>query len=305
MRLLALTAALMLTVTSAAASREVPRGQTLVIGKVSDKPRKHYKRLRPMLDYAVERLADQGIRAGEVVMARDNEEMIELLRSGQVDWVTETAFSALRYVDDAGARLLVRKWKKGVPEYHTVFITRRDSDIHTLSDLTGRRLALEDPGSSTAFFLPVGALLDTGLTPQELPRRDAPVPHRRVGYTFAGGEINITAWVARGIVDAGAYSNIDWADPDHTPRAMRENLRIFHHGEPIPRAFEIVRGDLRPGLREALRRVLLDAENVPAGRRAMQAYQSTTRFDAITPTIEAQLATVRRCLASVREMLAR
>ncbi len=305
MRLLALTAALMLTVTSAAASREVPRGQTLVIGKVSDKPRKHYKRLRPMLDYAVERLADQGIRAGEVVMARDNEEMIELLRSGQVDWVTETAFSALRYVDDAGARVLVRKWKKGVPEYHTVFITRRNSDIHTLSDLTGRRLALEDPGSSTAFFLPVGALLDTGLTPQELPRRDAPVPHRRVGYTFAGGEINITAWVARGIVDAGAYSNIDWADPDHTPRAMRENLRIFHHGEPIPRAFEIVRGDLRPGLREALRRVLLDAENVPAGRRAMQAYQSTTRFDAITPTIEAQLATVRRCLASVREMLAR
>ena len=46
---------------SSGADQVFARKETLVIGRVSDNPKKHYKRLRGMVDYAVSRLAGQGI----------------------------------------------------------------------------------------------------------------------------------------------------------------------------------------------------------------------------------------------------
>ncbi len=281
----------------------VPAGadDTLVIGKVSDDPRKHYRRLKPMVDYAVERMGDLGITRGEVRMARDNEQMVRYLREGRVDWVTETVFSSLLYRDRAGSEILLRKWKKGVPDYRTVFITRKDSDIHALADLAGHRLALEDPGSSTAFFLPLALLLDAGIEPVALEGTRAEIPAGKAGYVFAAEEINIAAWVYKGLADAGAYNDLDWENPDHTPRAFRRDLRIFHSSEPLPRALESVRGDLDPAVRERLVDILLAAHEDPAGRKALHAYQETARFDRIDAESRARIREVEGLLRRLKD----
>jgi len=46
--------------------------KTLVIGKVSLNPKKHYRYLRPMVEYAASHMEDLGIRGTKVLMARDN-----------------------------------------------------------------------------------------------------------------------------------------------------------------------------------------------------------------------------------------
>ena len=53
------------------------RQKTLVIGRVSDKPTKHYKRLKPMVDYATSYMKDLGIEKGSVLMAKDNQQLIQ------------------------------------------------------------------------------------------------------------------------------------------------------------------------------------------------------------------------------------
>ena len=132
---------------------------TLVIGKVSHNPKKHYRHLKPIAEYVAERMADLGIRRVKVLMARDNRQMLKYLRQGRVDWVTETVMSAAVFKREAGAEILLRKWKKDASEYYSIFFVRKDSGIEGLDDLAGRTIALEDPGSTSAFFVPVKTLL--------------------------------------------------------------------------------------------------------------------------------------------------
>lgn len=270
------------------------RAQTLVIGKVSDSPRKHYIRLKPMVDYAGKKMKDLGITHTRVLMARNNAQMIRYLREGKVDWVTETIFSSLAFREQTGAEIILRKWKKGVPGYHTVFFTRKESDIYILKDLQGRRIALEDPGSTTAFFVPMTILFGEGLQPEKLKTiRSTPSPDK-VGYGFAGGEINIATWVYQGLADAGAYNDLDWNTPDHTPPLFKKDLRIFHRAEKMPRGFELVRSDLDPKIKIRLKKILLEIDKDPDAGDVLFSYQRTARFDEIDDETNAVLEVIRQ-----------
>jgi phosphonate transport system substrate-binding protein len=265
--------------TVTAAEESTARKNTLVIGKVSNNPRKHYRYLKPMVDYAVTHMKDLGIEKGEVLMARDDEQMIQFLRRGRVDWVTETAYSALLYEYHDAAEILLRKWKKDSDEYHTVFFTQKDSSIQSLSDLKGKVIALEHAGSTTAFFEPLLCLLNEGIHFQRLPSfKDRPAENR-VGYVFSHQEINSSVWVHKGLVDAGAFNNQDWNKSDHMYRNMRNDMVIFHRSQPIPRAFELVSAGLDAEVRERLKSVLLNAHLDNKAQKALRAYQMTRQFD--------------------------
>lgn len=99
---------------------EFKRSDALVISKISTNPKKHFAYLKPIADYVVSHMKDLGIMEARVVLAKDTKQMIEYIISGKVDWITETPFAASIFHEQAGARMLLRRWKKGVPEYHTV-----------------------------------------------------------------------------------------------------------------------------------------------------------------------------------------
>ena len=170
----------------------------IVIGKVSSNPKKHHSRLKPIADYVAAKMTDLGITGAKVLMAKDNAQMVRYLRQGRVDWVTETAFATVIYQDAQVAEPLVRKWKKGVPEYHTVFVTRRDSDIRSFDDLAGRTIAFEDPGSTSAFLVPYATLKEQGMSLVELASPREKAPEGKVGYVFSHEEINTSIWVHKG-----------------------------------------------------------------------------------------------------------
>lgn len=255
------------------------RNQTLVIGKVTDDPKKQYKRLKAMADYAVAHMGDLGIRQSQVLFAKNNAIMIRYLRQGKIDWVTETPFSAVQFVEKGSAEILLRRWKKGVAQYHTIMFARKDRHIESLADLRGKTIAFEDPGSTTAFLLPAATLIKEGIplvqlaTPREKPPADM------VGYIFAKSEVNAPAWVYRGIVDAGAFSNLDWDDSDRMIASWKKEIQIFHRTDPIPRALELVPRDLNPEIKARLKSVLLKAHEDPEAKKALKAYKKTTRFD--------------------------
>ena len=67
----------------------------LVLGRISDDPKAHYEQLKPLLDYVVPRMRAVGIVEGRILMAKDAQQMGSYLRRGRVDWVTETAGTAM------------------------------------------------------------------------------------------------------------------------------------------------------------------------------------------------------------------
>ncbi|MEW8507707.1 MAG: phosphate/phosphite/phosphonate ABC transporter substrate-binding protein [Candidatus Thiodiazotropha sp.] len=255
---------------------------TLVLGKISHNPKKHYRYLKPMLKYAVDRMRDLGIRKGKIRMAKTKEQLAELVASGEVDWVTETPIAAAYLHEASGAEILLRKWKKGMPEYHTVFFSRTDGPVKRLEDLKGKTIALEDPASTTAYYLPLSAMLKKGLILEKLKSFREEVSADRVGFLFAREEINIATLVHKGLVDAGAFSNLDWDKEDHLPSKYRQEFSIIETLPPVIRAVELVRSDLDPAVKARLEEVLLKTEEDPKAAAALNAYQKTKRFDKLS-----------------------
>lgn len=280
----------------------VPAGAAeLVLGRVSDDPRTDYSRLAAMLDYVVPKMADVGITGGRVLMAHDAQQMISYLKRGKVDWITETAGAAVSFEERARAQVLVAAEREQTSAYHSVFFARRDRGIRTLADLRGRTIAFQSPASTSSYFLPAAEILQARLplivlaSTSDRPSRDA------VGFVFARTELNLSTWVAKGLVDAGAFSDRNWENPALLPPEFRDQLEVFHRTGEVPRALELVRSDLPPAVAARLRAVLLAAGDDPAARDALTAYFDSNRFFALDDGARTRLARLRDGVHQIRD----
>ncbi len=272
----------------------------LVLGRISDDPKIHYEQLKPLLDYVVPRMAGVGIREGRVLMARDAQQMASYLRRGQVDWVTETAGTAMSLLQRGNAKPLLLTERDGVSRYRSVLFVRRDSGLKSLEDLRGHSVAFQNNASTSAYFLPAIELLRRKLSLSLLlSPMDKPSEHA-VGYVYARSEINVGAWVHKKLVDAGTMSDIDWNNPARMPPSFRKDLEVIHITEPVPRALEMVRGDLDPKVRARLREVLIDAAGDPQARDALKYFFRTTRFMPIDDETRVVLERLRAGVVQVR-----
>jgi phosphonate transport system substrate-binding protein len=250
----------------------------LVLGRISDDPKEHYEQLKPLLDYVVPRMANVGIREGRILMAHDVQQMNSYLRRGRVDWVTETAGTGMLLAQGSGAQPLLLTERDGVSEYTSVFFVRKDSGIRSLKDMRGRRVAFQNPYSTSAYYVPASELLDEGLKLEILLSPMDRAEPDRVGYLFARTELNIATWVHKRMVDVGVMSNLDWQNPQRVPAAFRVDLQIVHETPPYPRALEMVRGTMDPKVAARLREVLIEASHDPDAREALLRFFKTTRF---------------------------
>lgn len=288
---------LLLAGTASSADAEPDDAHVLVLGRISDDPAAHYEQLKPLLDYVVLHMRDVGIREGRILMARDLQQMTSYLRRGRVDWVTETSGAAMTLQQRAAAEPLLLTERDGVSTYRTVVFVRDDSPVRALADLRGRSIAFQNPSSTSAYFVPAAALLRSGLgleillSPRDRPAGDS------VGYVFGRTEPNISAWVQKRLVDAGALSEIDFANPARMPPAFRADLRVIYTSPPYPRGLELTRANLSPKVRERLRQVLLQAADDPQAGPALRQFFNTTRFLPIgaedRPTLQRLSADVR------------
>jgi len=275
----------------------------LVLGRISDDPRRHYEQLQPLLDYVVPRMRSVGIREGRVLMARDPQQMMSYLRRGKVDWVTETPGTGLLLADRAGARPLLLTERSGSRQYRTVIFVRRDSGITELSQLLGKTIAFQSPSSTSAYLVPAMELREKGL-PMSL--MVSPLEGREagsVGYVFANTDANLAAWVHKRLVDAGGFSDQDWESLQRVSEAFRRDLQIIHTTPPVPRAMELVSGSLDPAVAERLKQVLLGASTDPQARDALRQFFRTTGFYEADAETRARLEQLRRGARDVREAL--
>ncbi|HEY4583759.1 MAG TPA: phosphate/phosphite/phosphonate ABC transporter substrate-binding protein [Lysobacter sp.] len=272
----------------------------LVLGRISDDPGAHYDQLKPLLDYVVPRMAGVGIREGRILMARDPQQMASYMRRRRVDWVTETAGTAMLLRQRAGARPVLLTERDGVSRYHSVFFARRDRGIAGLADLRGHRIAFQRASSTSAYFVPAATLLDRGMRLEILLSPDDRPDAGAVGYLFARSELNIATWVHKGLVDAGVMSSVDWNNPERVPPAFRRDFAIVGRTGDYPRAVEVVRGDLDPRVGARLREVLLQASRDPAAREALLAFFGTTRFLPLDGPAERSLADIGRGVVRIR-----
>ncbi len=292
------------TATAAMEQGEIsPRERTIVVGRVSHNPNKAHPRLEKLASYLAQRLEPLGISAGDVLIAGDNQEMISYLRQGKVDLVSETSLSAILFSEEAGAEILLREWRKGVPTYQTILFARKGAGIASPADLRGRKIGFEGRGSTSGFLVTLALLRREGLEPVELSSPQDEPPAGKVGYAFATSEPNVVKWVVRGLVDAGAIGIVDRSEIDRMPERLRERLDIFHTSEPFIRSLFLARGELSPEIKAAVKGILLDMHDDPEGKTVLETYFQVNRFDEIRGPVAESLDDARNVFALVRSEL--
>lgn len=254
-------------------------GLKLIIGRITDKPEKYQEKMAAMGEYIASHLTQFGVDGVEVVMVPSALQMEKLLREGKVDILSETPFMALQLEEDGVVDILMREWKSGVPEYHTVIFARKDSGIANLGDLAGQKVAFEDSGSTSGYLLPRNAIERAGLQMKLLARITDRAPYGRVGYTFAGSEEAVVSSVVEGKAVAGALSNLDWDDKDTVPPQAKANLKIIFETRPVTRSTLMVRSALPAEVKAALARVLETMHESDEGKKVMKGYNKVARYD--------------------------
>ncbi len=277
---------------------------TLGVGRIARDVNEHLAAVEAMSGWIDERIAGLGWTRARPVVARDNAEMVDFLRRGIVDVVSETPLSALLYVRAAGASLLLRERRKGERSYSSLLFVRDDSPLTSLADLRGRRVAFEDAGSTAAFLLPLAAMKRTGTRVVRLDDSTSAPDEFSIGYYFTLSESSIPTAVLRGVADAGALSNQEFEEL-HAERPERAaELRVIHRSAPVPRAFLLAGPRVDAAQREALRRLMLEMQEDAAGRRILSGFNKIDRFDPVDATVDAEMKELEASYALVEDEIA-
>ena len=271
----------------------------IVLGDISDDPAEVIEGTQPLADYLASQLSDYGITEGQVRIASSTDEMAKLLATGEVDLYFDSPYPATLISDQAGAKVILRRWRFGVEEYQSVIFASVASGIESVSDLPGHMVAMDAPYSTSGFLLPSVHLLENGLTLTGKKSYGDPVANDEVGFVFSYDDENTLQWVLSGLTDAGVTDdyNFDVAFPDDAKAQLVELART----EYIPRQVVVMRSGLDDKLVQAIVQVLTSMHETEAGAAALKPFQ-TSKFDEFPEGIDAAAASMREMMELVGDI---
>ena len=258
----------------------VANDDILTIGKVSSNPSKHFARMSAFGAYVAGKLQDKGISRHRVVFAPDLETLAEQMASGDVDITSETVYSAIELESRGAANILLREWKAGVPEYHSVIVVPARSTIQTIDDLKGKTVLFEDPYSTSGHLMARYELMSKGLE-FALAGGTRAVGPDAVLYRFTFEEINSLTSLARGEGDAAVFSDTDWVNDEVTPVVFKSRMRIIHETSPLMRSALLVSQTMPSSLRNAVSDALIAMVDDEEARMVLSTYYGVTKYDEV------------------------
>jgi phosphonate transport system substrate-binding protein len=262
----------------------------ITVGDIGDDPSEVIEAFQPLADYLAANLGEFGIGVGEVQVAPDIDTMTEYVESGDIDLYFDSPYPALLVSEGSGATPILRRWKEGIEEYHSVIFALAESDLDTLNDLQGHIIAFDEIYSTSGYMLPLAHMVEAGLTAVEKPDTDAEVAEDEVGYIFSGDDENAVQWVISGrvaaaVVDSGVFSEI--------PQETRDQLTVLAETESLPRHIVIVSPTVSEAVRSAIHDLLLAMDESEEGQAVLLAFEETAQFDEFPGGADAALGRMR------------
>jgi len=256
------------------------QAQTITLGIAAKMNQKEIEaHFQDFVHYLARKLSSASKIEGRVVITPTQSRLANLLNERKADFYMESSHPTHMINNIYGAgKLLLRRWKGGMADYHASIFTARNSVTKRLEDLRGKIIAFEDPESTSGYFLPKLLLTRRGFKVLQQTQVGADVSRGEVGYIFAGSQEKLVDLVLRKKVAAGAFSNDDYAALDDSKKS---EITILAETASLPRHLVSVQKTLAPVLVKALEQTLLSMHQNPEGRSILQKADGTTKFDAL------------------------
>jgi len=251
-----------------------------------------------LADYLGENLEEFGIENGQVVIARDQDEMVRFLKDGTVDLYFDNPFLGLLVAERSSAVLFLRQWKRNLQGYHSVFIAKKDGPITSLDDLVGQSIALQVRRSGAGFLLPRATLLDKGYELIALEDRSSTVPPNKIGYIISTGERSSIDMVLREEVAAAAFGNLGFID---MPPDITAQLLVIDRSFDVPVNIVLARAGLDAEFQDKIRELMIGLEHIEEGKPILLAMRETARFDDVPQDFKDIAPRVTKLLASATD----
>ncbi|MEM6840183.1 MAG: phosphate/phosphite/phosphonate ABC transporter substrate-binding protein [Cyanobacteria bacterium P01_C01_bin.120] len=255
---------------------EFTADETLVLGDISNNPTKKVADYMPLADYLESRLTDTGIKAVKVKIAPDLKTMESWIAEGEVDLYFDSPYPAMIVSTNTGAEPLLRRWKKGVAEYSSLIFVSQTSEIQTIEELDGQRIALESDFSTSGYMLPLVSLQAAGLELVEQSANNGSIGENEVAFVFSADESNTVELVVSGKTDAGA---IDSGTFDELPDEIQASMKVIFESEMVARHIVLAGPELPAEQVNAIKNQLLAMDQSPEGNTALDSFENTTKFD--------------------------
>jgi phosphonate transport system substrate-binding protein len=221
----------------------------------------------------------------EVVVPTAYEPLLEGFRFGHVQIAFLDGGPGWIAHRRSGAEVILAELKDGATHYYAEAFVAADSEIETLEDLRGRRVAFTSRTGSSGFIMPVGSLIDAGIIRprgRELTDLEAALGETFASTIEAGGYQQALLAVIEGRADV-AFGAHD-APERFLSEEQRARVRTLHRFGAIPAHSIMVAGGLDSALVDRIRDALLelnDAANLPL-LRAIYGVDGLVRADTET-----------------------
>jgi phosphonate transport system substrate-binding protein len=247
----------------------------LRIGTVTEFPDRHFPQFQALADYLQKNLQGTGVERVKIILPGSLRSMGYLLDQGKIDLIFDSPLNMTAIEQFSDLNYLLRQWKGGQLEYHTVLFTKKDAPYTKVGDLKAMAIAMEDPYSSSGYWIPKYFLTEQGLQFVRVFRPTQKLPPGKTGYAFTYSDDLALKWVERGLIKAGVVNNLVFEK--EAPKFL--DLKVLYQSPNFYQQLVAYRPDLEPGLREKIRQVLKTMDQDPEGQRVLVTFYQTTRFD--------------------------
>ncbi|MDO8664554.1 MAG: phosphate/phosphite/phosphonate ABC transporter substrate-binding protein [Candidatus Liptonbacteria bacterium] len=241
------------------------------------------KEYNPFIKYVASKLTSYGVKDGNFVAVQNPYEASVLMRQGKLDIYVDSPFPAYVVAKLAGSEPLVNRWKREQELYHSNIFVKKDSKIKTLDDLKGKMMVFQKPDSTSAYFLPKAELIKRGYTFTKKTGPGDKVLPNEIGYYFASGDVESFHDVFTGKAAASAQNDADFKTIASTTasqyRFIFSTVDVFRH-------VIVIRANLDPKLKNAIKQILLDMDKTPEGLKILSDFKKTTKFSEFLPNAE-------------------
>lgn len=203
-------------------------------------PGKVIRESQPLVDY-LERETHSKV---DLTVPTNYAAVVEAIVNDQVDIAYLGGFTYVQSVKRAGVLPLVQRERDR--QFHSLFITNKDSGINSLADLNGRRFAFGDVNSTSGHLMPEYFMRQAGVDPDVIAKA-----------LYSGGHDATALAVANRKVDAGALDEAVYQKLVDDGKIDKAQVRVFYTTPPFFDYIWAARKTIDPKIAEAFSAAML------------------------------------------------